>query len=89
MYPAEPHKPQVYLTVLKKVRYKNQRHPFRVLLYRAPFATFAALTDSVIDKVIFEFVSSLARGGLEIGAVRRVKQSAKQFEGKARSESQK
>ena len=48
-----------------------------------------AFMDCVIDKVTFEVVSSLARRvgspwrlGLEIGAFRRVKQSAKQFEGK-------
>jgi len=46
----------------------------------------------VIDKVIFEFVSNLARRadspwrpGLEIEAVRHFKQSAKQFEGIAGS----
>jgi hypothetical protein len=51
-----------------------------------------AFTGCVIDKVIFELVSSLARRvgspwrpGLEIGAFRRVKQSAKQFKGKVRS----
>jgi hypothetical protein len=51
-----------------------------------------AFTDCVIDKVIFELVSSLARRvgspwrpGLEIGAFRRVKQGAKQFKGKVRS----
>ena len=49
--------------------------------------------DCVIEKVIFKFVSNLARGtdspwrpGLEIEAVGRFKQSAKQFEGKAKSE---
>jgi hypothetical protein len=48
-------------------------------------ALLQPLTDSFIDKVIFEFVSSPVRGGLEIGAVHHVKKSAKQFEGKARS----
>jgi hypothetical protein len=51
-----------------------------------------AFTDCVIDKVIFELASSLARRvgspwrpGLEIEAFRRVKQSAKQLRGKVKS----
>jgi hypothetical protein len=57
--------------------------------YRGRCWLAVAFMDCVIDKVTFEVVSSLARRvgspwrpGLEIGAFRRVKQSAKQFEGK-------
>jgi hypothetical protein len=46
-------------------------------------ANLSTFTDSVIDKVIFEFVSNLRftqRLRLETEEVRRFKQSRKQFE---------
>jgi hypothetical protein len=60
--------------------------PRSLIVSRAPFDTLAALTDTVIIEVIFEFVSNLckesgfpleARVGIE--AVRRFKQSTNRF----------
>ena len=45
----------------------GHRGQFGVLRYCAPFSTPATLTDYVIVKVIFEFVSNLARERIPLG----------------------